>query len=164
MNKRVLTFTGMAITGGTAMAILIARKRKRQHETATELLKEVTRVISPTTSGLLAEKAFNIHYPQNIRQQAKGTTITLKKEVAEAYAHQLHNAWGKYWWQGDDEEKIYAVFRALQDKVQVAQVAKAYLVLYKTHLIDQFNDRLNEQEIKKVLEIIHALPPYRTRP
>ncbi|GAK75611.1 hypothetical protein JCM19296_1203 [Nonlabens ulvanivorans] len=50
----------------------------------------------------------------------------------------------------------------MKDKVQVSQVAKAYQETYSKNLIDTLKDRFDKEEITIVLNIVKALPNYRT--
>ena len=45
--------------------------------------------------------------------------------------------------------------------MQVSQVAEAYAVQY-SNLIEKLYDKLSNEEIKKVLQIVKRLPAYRT--
>ena len=83
----------------------------------------------------------------------------MKESAAARVAETIDDAWS-FW--GDDESKVNSAFRMLKDKVQVSQVAKAYQRLYNIHLIDKLNDRMSDDEIKTILSIVSALPPYRT--
>lgn len=151
------TVTGLLLAG----AAYAHYDRKRKDKVAAALLREVTRTIQPATTGLLAEDAFDIHYPDKILRQVSGQVLTLKQESASRLAERIHNSWGAWYSGGDTENLVYAVFRELKDKVQVAQVAKAYQDNYKENLIDKLYDRFDADEIKKVLAIVGPLPAYR---
>lgn len=137
-------------------------RRKRKDNIASELLREVTRIIKPATSGILSEDAFDIHYVDQVLSKVRATVLKLKTSVASKLAKRIHSAWGAWYQGGDDEDKVYGVFRELKDKVQVSQVAKAYQQLYKKNLIDKLNERFTKSEVKKVLDIVKPLPSYRT--
>ena len=151
---------GLAVlfTGATAMSV-----RKRIRDKRTEiLLGVITSKIGVGTTLLGAENAFDINYLNKLLQQVSFTVLVIKKEVATHYAKQIHSAWASWYQGGDNEAKVYAVFRKLQDKVQVAQVTKAYQNLYSENLIDVLKDRFSNSEIKEVLSIVAQLPNYRT--
>ena len=95
-------------------------------------------------------------------QAVNREVLVLKTSTASRYADQIHKAWGSWYEGGDDEEKVYGVFRKLKDKVQVSQVAKAYQETFSKNLIDTLKDRFDKSEITIVLNIIKALPNYRT--
>lgn len=79
---------------------------------------------------------------------------------AKGFAKDIRDAWGVI---DDDENKIYSVFRALKDQVQVSQVAFQYYVTStdKINLIDDLKSRLSKEEVGQVLEIVKKLPAYR---
>lgn len=137
-------------------------RRKRKDAIASELLHEVTKLIKPATAGLLSEDAFDIHYADKVLSKVGGKVLQLKTSAASKFAQRIHSAWGAWYQGGDDEDKIYGVFRELKDKVQVAQVAAAYQQLYKENLIDKLHNKFTGSEVKKVLDIVKPLPSFRT--
>ena len=137
-------------------------RRRKKDKVASELLREVSKIVKPTTEGLLSEDAFDIHFVDEVLKKVKGKVLTLSKSAATKFAERIHGAWGAWYQGGDDETKVYAVFRELKDKVQVSQVAKAYQDAYAENLIDTLNDRFGDSEVKKVLDIIKPFPTYRT--
>ncbi|MCB0374446.1 MAG: hypothetical protein KDD04_00850 [Sinomicrobium sp.] len=163
MNKRsVMKIAAPAIGLFLAGALYGHFRRKRKDAIASELLREVTRIIKPATSGLLLEDAFDIHYADEVVSKVKGTVLKLKASAASRLAQRIEKAWGAWYQGGDDEDKVYGVFRELKDKVQVSQVAGAYQELYKKNLIDKLHDRFTKSEVQKVLDIVKPLPSYRT--
>jgi len=149
---------GTLLIGSTALTI---RKRNRDERTG-KLLSAIKAQIQPITNGLIAENAFDIHYLNKVLQAVNNKVLVLKISTASKYADQIHKAWGSWYQGGDDEEKVYGVFRKMKDKVQVSQVAKAYQDTYSKNLIDTLKDRFGKDEITIVLNIIKALPNYRT--
>ncbi|MDN3492797.1 hypothetical protein [Winogradskyella bathintestinalis] len=97
-----------------------------------------------------------------VLQTVNREVLVLKTSTASRYADQIHKAWGSWYQGGDDEEQVYGVFRKMKDKVQVSQVAKAYQETYSKNLIDTLKDRFDKEEITIVLNIVKALPNYRT--
>ncbi len=80
---------------------------------------------------------------------------------AKTYAKDIRDSWGVF---DDDEDKIYSVFRALKDQVQVSQVAYQYYIdpkSNKINLIDDLKSRLSKDEVGQVLEIVKKMPQYR---
>ena len=118
--------------------------------------------MATTANNLDAENAFNIYYLTKVLQNVNGQVIAMSESSATSYAKQINKAWGAWYEGGDDEDAVYAVFRKLKDKVQVSQVAKAYQSTYSKNLIDTIKDRLSEDEIKIILNIIGQIPNYRT--
>ena len=158
---------GLKITGGIVSLLLVGAvygnvRRRKRDKVASELLREVSKIVKPTTEGLLSENAFDIHFVDEVLKKVKGKVLTLNKNAASKFADRIHNAWGAWYEGGDDETKVYGVFRELKDKVQVSQVAKAYQEAYAENLIDKLNDRFGDSEVKTVLDIIKPLPTYRT--
>ncbi|WP_452223682.1 hypothetical protein [Lacinutrix chionoecetis] len=149
---------GTLLVGTTVLSV---RKRNRDTRTS-KLLSAIQAQIQPISSGLTSQNAFDIHYLNKVLQAVNREVLVLKTSTASRYADQIHKAWGSWYEGGDDEEKVYGVFRRLKDKVQVSQVAKAYQENYSKNLIDTLKDRFDKSEITIVLNIIKALPNYRT--
>jgi len=149
---------GALLIGSTALTI---RKRNRDERTG-QLLSAIKAQIQPIANGLIAENAFDIHYLSKVLQAVSNEVLVLKISTASKYADQINKAWGSWYQGGDDEEKVYGVFRKMKDKVQVSQVSKAYQDTYSKNLIDTLKDRFEKEEISIVLNIIKALPNYRT--
>lgn len=149
---------GSLLIGTTFFSV---RKRGRDLRTS-KLLSAIQAQIQPITSGLTSQNAFDIHYLNKVLQTVNLEVLVLKTSTASRYADQIHKAWGSWYQGGDDEEKVYGVFRKMKDKVQVSQVAKAYQETYSKNLIDTLKDRFEKDEITIVLNIIKALPNYRT--
>jgi len=149
---------GTLLIGSTALTI---RKRNRDERTG-KLLSAIKAQIQPIANGLIAQNAFDIHYLNKVLQSVNKEVLVLKTSTASKYADQIYKAWGSWYQGGDDEEKVYSVFRKMKDKVQVSQVAKSYQDTYSKNLIDTLKDRFDKEEITIVLNIIKALPNYRT--
>ena len=159
-----LTYKIIGASVGTLLVgttVLSVRKRNRDTRTS-KLLSAIQAQIQPISSGLTSQNAFDIHYLNKVLQAVNREVLVLKTSTASRYADQIHKAWGSWYEGGDDEEKVYGAFRKLKDKVQVSQVAKAYQETYSKNLIDTLKDRFDKSEITIVLNIIKALPNYRT--
>ena len=137
------------------------RKRSRDVRTS-KLLTAIQAQIQPISSGLTSQNAFDIHFLNKVLQTVNREVLVLKTSTASRYADQIHKAWGSWYQGGDDEEQVYGVFRKMKDKVQVSQVAKDYQETYSKNLIDTLKDRFDKEEITIVLNIVKALPNYRT--
>lgn len=159
MNRRAIRTIGVITGVSLGASIYTNLNKKRKDKLARDLMREIAKVIQPTTVGLLSEQAFDIHFTDAVISQVSGKVITLKPEAAVNSAKEIRSAWS---WFGDDELKVYGVFRNLKDKVQVSQVAKAYQSTYMENLIDKLHEKLDKKEIEKVLDIVRALPTYRT--
>lgn len=159
-----VTYKILGVSVGTLLigsAALTIRKRNRDERTG-KLLSTIKAQIQPIANGLITENAFDIHYLSKVLQAVSNEVLVLKTSTASKYAGQIHKAWGSWYQGGDDEEKVYGLFRKMKDKVQVSQVAKAYQDTYSKNLIDTLKDRFDKEEITIVLNIIKALPNYRT--
>lgn len=159
MNRGQIKVVGGIIGIGLALSAYSHLLRKRKDKLATKLLNTLNRKFHPGTVGLKAEKAFDIYYIDHLKNNVKGSLLLLQPSAAAKYAADIHSAWS---WINDDENKVYAVFRKLKDKAQVAQIARAYQANFAANLIDQLNDQLSKKEIGKVLQIVTSLPDYRT--
>lgn len=134
------------------------RNRKRDHKAAV-FFSELERFIAPGSVGLVESDAFNINYWQNLGKTLKKSYLMLKMAAADGYAKDIDSSWGVF---DDDEDKIYGVFRALKDHVQVSQISDRYYKKKKINLIDDMRSRLSKDEVGEVLKIVNKLPPYRT--
>tara|TARA_R110002049_G_scaffold113040_3_gene263079 strand:+ start:4724 stop:5212 length:489 start_codon:yes stop_codon:yes gene_type:complete len=143
------------------MTLFSVRKRSRDLRTS-KLLSTIKAQIEPISNGLMSQNAFDIHYLNKVLQAVNREVLVLKTSTASRYADQIHKSWGSWYQGGDDEEKVYGIFREMKDKIQVSQVAKAYQKTYSKNLIDKLKDRFDKEEITIVLNIIKALPNYRT--
>ncbi|WP_407264859.1 hypothetical protein R5N98_12415 [Tenacibaculum maritimum] len=149
---------GTLLVGTTLLSV---RKQSRDVRTS-KLLSAIQAQIQPISSGLMSQNAFDIHFLNKVLQTVNREILVLKTSTASRYADQIYKSWGSWYQGGDDEEKVYGVFRKMKDKVQVSQVAKAYQETYSKNLIDTLKDRFDKDEITIVLNIIKALPNYRT--
>ncbi len=149
---------GVILVGSTLFGV----RAKKREQLSSKLLTAISTQIQPATNGISSQNAFDIHYLDKVTQKVSGQILALQKSTAIYYANQIKSAWGAWYQGGDDEQKVYGVFRKLKDKVQVSQVAKAYQEQYSENLIDILKDRFGADEIKIVLNIIHKLPNYRT--
>ncbi len=163
VDRRYLLIAGGVITAaGCVASIYYGQRKNKRDRLASALIRELTRQLQPATTGLLSENAFDIHYTDEVVRSTGRQILTLKSEAAQVHAREIHEAWGSWWTGGDNEQQVYGVFRKLRDKVQVSQVAVAYLHTYGVHLIDQLNNRLDDKEINQVLAIVQPLPAFRT--
>lgn len=157
------TKSKLKIAAGVATVMLAGsiymgvRNRKRDHMAAL-FFSELERFIAPGSVGLVESDAFNINYWQNLGKTLKKSYLMLKMAAADGYAKDIDGSWGVF---DDDEDKIYGVFRALKDHVQVSQVSDRYYKKKKINLIDDMRSRLAKDEVGEVLKIVNKLPPYR---
>ena len=159
MKHLPLKIAGGALFGRFLTSLYLNHRRKTRDRLASEVLREVIRIVNPATQGLVSEDAFDTGYLDEVLRTSGDRVIVMKESAAVRVAELIHDAWS-FW--GDDEAQVYSAFRMLKDKVQVSQVAGAYQTLYNINLIDKINDKMGEDEIKQVLSIVAVLPPYRT--
>ncbi|WP_299212625.1 hypothetical protein [uncultured Dokdonia sp.] len=151
-----------SVLGVLVLSVGYVRIRAKQKDKRyTVLLEAISRVLGDIEGGLDSTKAFDLQYKARVLQHVSQTVITLKKQTANQFAKQIYDALTP-WYLNDDEEKIYGVFRALKDKLQVSQLAHSYQQEYGNNLIDVLKDRLSTSEIKIIMGIVAKLPPYRT--
>lgn len=133
-------------------------KKQSQQEKAVTFYKQLERILDGAKGALQWEEAFDIEYANKMKDPKQGSLLVLKSEVAQKYANQIHTAWIPWYRGGDDEDKVYSVFRSLADKVQISQVAKAYQSQYGKHLIEVIKERFSKNEITMLLNIIKNKP------
>lgn len=143
---------GLGILGtGLASVIVIKAIKKGRSRKASRFLAELERVLIPA-------KALNSTPALNIRHWKSASGERLSAKAAQEHAKTIQSAWGTWYWPNDDEDKVYGVFRAIQNQAQVSQVADAYYQLSKVNLMDELRSRLDSDELKRVLSIINTLP------
>ena len=157
------TKTKLTIAAGAASSLLVgsivySQHKKKQNHRAALFFSELERSIAPASVGLVESNAFDMYYWQNLGAKLKKSYYLLKQNDAKSFAKRIDDAWG---WVDDDEDKIYSVFRALKDHVQVSQVVYWYYQDKKINLIDELRSRLAKDEVGEVMKIVNKLPPYR---
>jgi hypothetical protein len=113
-----LTYKIIGASVGTLLigtTMLSVRKRSRDIRTS-KLLSAIQAQIQPISSGLTSQNAFDIHYLNKVLQSVSREILVLKTSTAARYADQIHKSWGAWYEGGDDEEKVYGVFRKMKDK------------------------------------------------
>lgn len=153
---------GISLSGLLVWGYFHLRNRKRD-ELASKLLRKITRLIDPSSKGLLAESAFDVNYVDRALKKESGSVILLHPNTARKYAKWIRDSFGDWFWENDDEAKVYGVLRKLKDKAQVSQVAKAYFEQFDKNLIDGLQSHFNDEEVQTVLQIVGKLPPYRIK-
>ena len=162
MKKNILIIIGAGVGVLIVGSIVIGNRNRKRDQLTSKLLTAINTQIEPVKNGISAQNAFDIHYLDKVIQKVSSQILALKKSTATYYAKKIKNSFGAWYQGGDDEEKVYGVFRDLKDKVQVSQVAKAYQSDTSENLIDVLKYRFGKDEIKIVLDIINKKPNYRT--
>ncbi len=161
-NSKTLIVGGIIlITGVWAGVAVIHHKRKVRDQKAVAFFSELQRDLAPDSVGLVESSAFDIRYWENVGKKLGKPLYMLTVASAKGYAKDIRDSWGVF---DDDENKIFSVFRALKDHVQVSQVAYQYYMDpkgSKINLIDELKSRLSTSEVGQVLEIVKKMPPYR---
>lgn len=161
-NPKVLIIGGVVLIAGVWTTVAIVNhRRKGRDQKAVAFFSELQRDIAPDSVGLVESNAFDIRYWENVGKKIKKPMYMLTVASAKAYAKDIRDSWGVF---DDDEDKIYSVFRAMKDQVQVSQVAYQYYMDPKgdkINLIDDLKSRLSKEEVGQVLEIVKKLPQYR---
>lgn len=86
--------------------------------------------------------------------------IQLRPDYVTEYRKKIYYALAGV---GTDEEAIKGIFRALKDKVQIAQVAESYQNNYKVNLLDALKDDMDvdSDDMKQLLDIMIQKPAFR---
>ena len=161
-NPKVVIIGGIVTVTGIWIGVAVFNhKRKVRDQKAIAFFSELQRDIAPDSVGLVESNAFDIRYWENIGKKLAKPMYLLTVASAKGFAKDIRDSWGVF---NDDEDKIYSVFRALKDQVQVSQVAYQYYMDPKggkINLIDDLKSRLSKDEVGQVLEIVKKLPQYR---
>jgi hypothetical protein len=161
-NPKILITVGVVSIAGVWIGVAVYKNKiTKRDQKAIAFFSELQRDIAPDSVGLVESNAFDIRYWENITKKIKKPMYLLTVASAKGYAKDIRDSWGVF---NDDEDKIYSVFRALKDQVQVSQVAYQYYMDPKgdkINLIDDLKSRLAKDEVGQVLEIVKKLPQYR---
>lgn len=91
-----------------------------------------------------------------MKKYPTGTTFQLLKIVeADQLARNIENAWGTF---NDDEEQVYAQFRAIRFQSQVSSIVDAYKKLYNADLQNTLKSNLSSSEFAVITNIISSKP------
>ena len=161
MNRVPLLWVGGIALTGLAGWGAFAWDQKRKARFTQQFHEALLQLLDPSAQGLDQEPALNIAYVDQANQEAlrkHGRRVAqYSGSVALQYAEAIEASFG-FW--GDDEDRLYALFRELGDKALISQVAKSYQERFTTNLIERFRQKLDEQEIRILLNIIKTKPPY----
>ncbi len=158
MNKKTALSLGVVTTLALLTSVGYLVRRNKHRNRYQRLVKELLHRLQPSGIQLEAEAAFSPHYIQRVQQQATGRILMLKSSAAARLAKQLAESFRPWYYGGDDEQQIYQVLKQLQDKVQLAQVAQAFLKQTGTALISKFQTHLDAQELEQLQKILPKIP------
>jgi len=94
--------------------------------------------------------------PKYLENPPSGTSA-IYPQTALKHARDIIAAWG---WSGDNENQVYSVLKKIRTKYHLAQVAKNYDVLTKANLANHLKERMGEDELLIVNNIITQMPNY----
>lgn len=127
---------------------------RRQDKMATRIEGAQEREILTVVNNILKSKFFNPNF-----YKSANTNILLDNIKASQLSTELHSSFGwRFWNYGDDEERIYGVFRRLQNKTQISQLADEYFLNYGKDLAGVLVERLDRSELVKLMSVINTLP------
>ena len=136
---------------------VVARKMDRE---AAKFIVKLEAQQVPSGDQMEENSGFDTGFAYRMREKYGNKLIQLKQHAAEQLAIKIANAWN--WW-GDSEKEVLSVFRSINDKVQLSQVAEAYQAEVGVSLLDDLLDRLENtpDTLAKVIALSGALPPKR---
>lgn len=163
VDRGILKVGGVLVTGLLSFSIYAHYRNKQRDELTSDFLSELRKELNPAAQGLPGLDALDESYLNKVKKNlsAAGTAVTvlvMKNADAVRMAERIKNAWGTF---NDDEEAVYQVFRELKDKVQVSQLAGVYHQVYGVSLIEELKNKLDDSEIKIVVDIIKVKAAYR---
>ena len=121
---------------------------------------------SPTKPALTEPNwgdPFDMHYEQDVqRWVAPQALVSISSEEANAWAKSLHEAKGSNWWKSDQTDTVENIFgKQLRNKVQVAQLSRAFWDRYQLDLWQYLDSFLNDREMESyVQDPVRNLPNY----
>ena len=113
-----------------------------------QTVKKAEKETIENVKDLIASEYFN---PNLYKQSNYGYAHLPSNETVNGWAKQIHDSFG---WFNDDEEEIYSVFRAMNNKLTISQVSDAYTQLYSSDLLGDLKQYLNERELSFLWNII----------
>ena len=142
----VLTSKPVLYGGAFVIGILVLRK----------LLRDVGLVKQPLSpqEKEQAKIVEQIKVDQNIWSPIAWKNfpkVALTEKDADAKAKIINNAWGVF---DDDESAIKGVFRQINYRINVSQIAGSYQKIFREDLISVLEDRLSREELNEIAAII----------
>lgn len=177
-----LIIGGVTLAGGGAAAYFFwYRKRKKSDKYGNPILnrsgrdKNISGGISGgvrTTIGTKGkavsepnwESPFDMNFATHVKNYLSPKRVReLPDSQAQQFAKEIYKAKGQGLFSNDDEAAVKAVFaRKLQDKVQVANLSRAFWNLYKKDMWVYLKGFLSSSELEShVNKPVRKLPKYR---
>ena len=164
MNTKVrnglLIVSGIAVAGAT-VGIIVKKSNDKQ------LITKIHSILDNNQGTGTLKDYVDVFSGNTFLDKVKGQIgsgqdfIKLRDEYITQYRKAIYDAGqGRA---GTDEEAIKNVFKSLNDKVAIAQVAQSYLTNYKTDLLSALYDEMDEKssDIADIFNIIQNKPNYR---
>jgi hypothetical protein len=104
------------------------------------------------------ETKINIWQGVEAVKRAAGPKTTIKVLSYSSAATKADVIYDSLNWYGDDEERIYAVFRDLNSQTQVASIVDQYKIRHKADLLNTLRSSFNTAELNEVLKIVNQKP------
>ena len=156
MKKQIAIKLGIIGGVGLASAIAYLIIKKKRDNAATQFYHNMEIELDPVKNAGNSS-AFDINLLSKIEEH--GTLITPGK--ANEYAETIASGISKlYWWGGFSSafDEIIAVFRSLQSKVQVSQVAAKYYANEDINILDAFEGGLSNDHYQEIMSIVTLMP------
>ncbi|MEO9870351.1 MAG: hypothetical protein ABJQ69_03550 [Ekhidna sp.] len=177
-----LIIGGVTLAGGGAAAYFFwYRKRNQSDKYGNQILGGKSqgrntsgglsggiRITSATKGRAVSEPNWDNSFDMNFATEVKNylapkRVYELPDAKAKQFAQQIYKAKGKGIFSNDNEEAVKAVFeKRLQDKVQVANLSRAFWHLYKKDMWVYLKGFLSSSELSNyVKKPVRKLPNYR---
>ena len=166
----------VALGGGAAVYFLVIKRKSKSDKYGNRILKKkssggisggvetATGNKGTTISEPNWNNPFDMNYENDVKKwvSPKGVLV-LNEAEAVAMAQALHKAKGSGWWSNDDEDAVKKIFqKRLRDKVQVANLSRAFWFKYKKDMWEYLNSFLSNSEMESyVQKPVRNLPKYR---
>jgi hypothetical protein len=104
------------------------------------------------------ETKINIWQGVEAVKRAAGPRTTIKVLSYSSAATKADGIYDSLNWYGDDEERIYAIFRDLNFQTQVAAIVDQYKIRHKADLLNTLKSSFSTSELNEVLKIVNQKP------
>lgn len=166
----------VALGGGAAVYFLFLKKKIQSDKYGNQVIKKKragglsggVQTATGNSGSTLVEPNWNnpydMNYDQDVQRWVAPKSIrTLNATEADQMAQTIHGAKGTGWWANDDEAAVQGIFqKRLQDKVQVANLSRAFWNRYQKDLWEYLNGFLSNNEMETLVQQpVRNLPNYR---
>ena len=152
-DTSITVLLGVLAIGGGIFLYWNKKNRQSQDANAAKFIQYIKTNLNPEAVKMSAFGTGN-KGPANSKK--------LSQAQADAYAKQIHGAWGVF---DDDEDAVRQVLRALKSREQVSQVAAAYERLYKSQMLSDFeyyllDDWTTSSDYYEFEKLVNSKPLY----